>query len=319
MTLTKIKNNYNFKMRSINNKLTIGNVINQSNYKYQSIRCMADNPNEIKKRIVSTKSIMKITKSMKMVSAAKLKQDEKRLIEGRVFGQCFNMVLGSKVSTLEELSLGKSELQKDESTLHAVITSDRGLCGGVNSSVAKATRFRSDAITNAGKQSSIFIVGVKGEGALRRTHGKRIVQSVDETWKTPMNFAKSSAVASRILRAAGDAKKIDVIYNSFKSAIVYITTVKSIPNFPAMFKSSGDDAIIPSPIDQYELEPELASEAIQNLAEFSLAASIYGAAIENATSEQSARMAAMDNAVSYYYYFSFTNFTFHKKILNIVY
>ncbi len=279
-----------------------------ANHQLQQVRFMADNPNEIKKRIVSTKSIMKITKSMKMVSAAKLKQDERRLHEGRAFGQAFNTVLGAKTSTLEELTTGKSSLTSDESTLIAVISSDRGLCGGVNSSVAKAARLRSDSVANAGKTSSIFIVGGKGEGALRRTHGKRVVQSVDETWKTPMNFSKASALSSRVLKAAGDAKKIDLIYNNFKSVIVYTTTVKSIPNFPAMFKASGDDAIIPPPLDQYELEPELASEAIQNLTEFALAASIYGAAIENATSEQSARMAAMDNAVCYIYFVYYVYF-----------
>jgi len=235
---------------------------------------------------------------MKMVSAAKLKQDEKRLIDGRHFGRCLNAILDSKATTLEEIVAipSTATVTNDQSTLITVISSDRGLCGGINSSVSKLARLRMDAIANAGKPVSAFIVGIKGEGALRRTHGKKISQSVDETWKTPMNFAKACAVTSRVLRIAGDSKKIEVIFNNFKSAVAYTTTVKSLSNLSAVYRSSGDEAALPAPLDQYDLEPEVAGEALQNLTEYALAASIYGAAIDNATSEQSARMAAMENA-----------------------
>lgn len=255
-------------------------------------RNFAENLKDIQMRITSTQNIQKITKSMKMVSAAKLRGDTDRLMSGRPFGRAmkklFNATPGDEDTPLEE----------SKNPMYVVISSDRGLCGGVNSFVCKATRLAVDQDVAAGKNPKIFVIGDKGHGPLVRGHGQYLVGQLNEIWKTPGNFAKAQLAADRIIQAAGpDTDEIKIVYNRFVSTIVYETEMKSCANFPQL--NAGEEestSVLPFPLYKYEGELESQEEGLLNLFEYGLAVQLYGCMIESANSEQSARMTAMDGA-----------------------
>jgi len=260
----------------------------------QQRRNMGTNPNDIKKRIKGTQAIRKITKSMQMVSAAKLKGDEQRLIRGITFGRGLLSLLPEKSYNSEQVTPPEPTTKKP---LIAVISTDKGLCGGINSFATKMTRLVHDAHTkfSNGAPAPLLIFGGKSEGQLKRTHGSYIIEVVDECWKQPMNFAVAAGMASELITAANKASadQISLIFNSYKSKIKYDTTVQRIPNFPALLQQNDE---VPAPLSNFELEPDSATDAVQNLYEFTVAVTLYGACLDNATSEQSSRMQAMDNA-----------------------
>lgn len=256
-------------------------------------RSMGTNPNDIKKRIKGTQAIKKITKSMQMVSAAKLKGDEQRLQRGITFGRGLLSLLPEKSYNSETEPAPEPTSKK---ALIAVISTDKGLCGGINSFATKMTRNVHEHLNKyAGAPSPILVFGGKSEGQLRRTHGQYLVAVVDECWKQPMNFAVAAGMATELLNAATnkEADQIDLVFNSYKSKINYETTVQRIPIFPVLMQRDDE---IPAPLNAFELEPDSATDAVQNLYEFAVASFLYGACLDNATSEQSSRMQAMDNA-----------------------
>lgn len=262
---------------------------------FQQVRNMGINPNDVKKRIKSTQSIAKITKSMKMVSASKLRGDQTRLEKGIAFGRGALALYPEKVYSAEDSVQPEPKAKK---SLVVVVSSDKGLCGGINSFASKQCKAVVEQNAKKSIESNIVIIGGKSEGQLRRSHGKMVLTSIDECWKQPMNFAVASGMASEILAAANQAKadEISIVYNSFKSMIKYLTSVQRIPNWEMALASeeSGGDA--PAPLNAYELEPDSTQDCVQNLYEFALATTLYGICLDNATAEQSARMTAMDNA-----------------------
>jgi F-type H+-transporting ATPase subunit gamma len=259
----------------------------------QQRRNMGTNPNDIKKRIKGTQAIKKITKSMQMVSAAKLKGDEQRLVRGSTFGKGLLSLLPEKSYTSEQETPPEPT---SKNALIAVISTDKGLCGGINSFATKMTRLVHEAHTKAsGKPMPVLIFGGKSEGQLKRTHGSYIVEVVDECWKQPMNFSVAAGMAGELISAANKtgADQISLVFNSYKSKIKYDTTVQRIPNFPVLLQQNDE---VPAPLSDFELEPDSATDAVQNLYEYTVAVTLYGACLDNATAEQSSRMQAMDNA-----------------------
>jgi F-type H+-transporting ATPase subunit gamma len=263
----------------------------------QQTRNFGINPNDILKRITSTKSIEKITKSMKMVSASKLRGDQNRLVEGRLFGAMIQRMCPPVVS--EEGELAAQEHADAGTPFHVLVSSDRGLCGGVNSFAAKRTKrelnYMRDEQNTVGK---IFIIGEKGSSQILRSHGSSVVGSVDETWKNPTNFAKVCNVAQRVLPAAEDSAVTRFVFNKFVTAVSYTTSVAAVPNFPKLAEGAdgkGEDEL-PAPFNLYEIEPDVPNDFLKNMFEYATAVQLYSCCLENATSEQSARMSAMDNA-----------------------
>jgi F-type H+-transporting ATPase subunit gamma len=268
-------------------------------------RGFAVNPQEIMKRIVSTGNIKKITSSMKMVSAAKLKGDQRRMENGLVFATGFDGIFEAEddpenppAKMTYEFEFAESEwtLRDAEKPTTVVFSSDRGLCGGVNSAVAKACRIKIDQEVAAGKEADIVIVGDKGRAQIARTHSAYVNTSIDEAWKDPMNFDKACAIAQRVVAASADSDRIDFIFNQFVSVIKYDTVLQGANDFSSAIDSVVEGAELPKPICDYELEPEVLDEVLVNMFEYGVALKCYGSAIQNATSEQSSRMQAMENA-----------------------
>jgi len=257
----------------------------------QQTRGFAENLKAIQMRIVSTANIQKITKSMKMVSAAKLKGDQARLANGKVFGTAMDKLFDYTAKEEEK------PIAAFTTPLYVAITSDRGLCGGVNSSITRTLRRVLDSDSADGLSPKAFIVGDKGHGPLVRLHSHFLCGQVNEPWKNPMNFAKTQYIADRIIESAADSDCIKILYNKFYSAIRYETETITIPNYPklaAVEDENNND--LPLPLNRYEGELESTEEFLLNMFDYGVSVRLYGCLIDNATSEQSSRMQAMENA-----------------------
>jgi F-type H+-transporting ATPase subunit gamma len=238
--------------------------------------------NIVKARMKSVNSIRKITKAMKMVAGSKLRHDERRMQVGLPF---------SKPSQDLMKRLPTDKIPLAPQVTFVGLTSDRGLCGGVNSGVARAVRNRIIDLEAQGKEVKYIGVGAKGTNALKRLFGDRFVCSCEDVQKNVWNFVQASAVAERLL--ATDPQSVYLVYNHFKSAISYETTAMRLVSkneARSLDKSEWSKAI-----DQYSFEPSV-FEMWDDLHEFYYASAIFGAMLDGIASEQSARMAAMGNA-----------------------
>ena len=234
-------------------------------------------------QIQSTKNIQKITSSMKMVSAAKLKGDEGRRATAITFNTWAEALNGPpkmvEDATFEELP---------SKVLLVPITSDKGLCGGVNSFITRGVRDCVSKLKAQGKDADIALIGDKGRGQLRRMVPEKLKLSVTEI-AAPGNFTTASAVASELIAAgAGDYDAVVIMYNAYKNAATYHQMYKTI----TPFSGEGDD----EPLLAYEFEPDTKSEVLADLHEYLLTSQIYHSLMDGAAAEQSSRMQAMENA-----------------------
>jgi len=238
---------------------------------------------QIWNQIQSTKNIQKITSSMKMVSAAKLKGDENRRLTAIAFNNWAEELNGpSKLienATFEELP---------EKCLIVPLSSDKGLCGGINSFITRGVKDCIKSLEAQGKSADVAIIGDKGRGQLRRQHAEYIKLSLTEVL-APGNFTLAGAIASELIaNGAGDYDAVVIVYNAFKNAATYDQKYKVIKPF----SGQGED----EPLLAYEFEPDTKSEVLVDLQEYLLTSEIYHSFMDGAAAEQSSRMTAMENA-----------------------
>jgi F-type H+-transporting ATPase subunit gamma len=238
--------------------------------------------NVVKARMKSVNSIRKITKAMKMVAGSKLRHDERRMQIGLPF---------AKPSTDLMKRLPSDKIPLAPQVTFVGLTSDRGLCGGVNSGVARSVRNRIIDLESQGKEVKYIGVGAKGTNALKRLFADRFICSCEDVQKNVWNFVQASAVAERLL--ASDPQSVFLVYNHYKSAISYETACTRLVTKAEV--KSVDKAEWSRAIDQYSFEPSV-FELWDDLHEFYYASAIFGAMLDGIASEQSARMAAMGNA-----------------------
>lgn len=177
--------------------------------------------------------------------------------------------------------------KKDVAHLYVPITSDRGLCGGVNGAVAKAVLAQLG--DTDGGENKIAIIGSKGEALLKRKHSGKIVRVIQDAYSKPTSFALASEMAEELL-ASTKADKMVVIYNKFVSAIAYETIAEEIESPDAM-----EDRLAAFG-EKYEFDDDFTESLhMQDMMQFALASKLYSRILEGATSEVSARMQAMEN------------------------
>ena len=249
-------------------------------------------------RINSVKSTQKITKAMKMVAASKLRRAQEAAEAARPYAERMAGILASLSAaqtgsdTAPKLMIGTG---KDQVHLLIVATAERGLCGAFNSSIVKLARRKVEELTAQGKTVKILCVGKKGRDQLRRDHASKIIDTVDLSKAKRVGFAEAQEIADRALAMfeAGEFDVAHVFYNNFKSVISQVPTVQQI--IPAMV--AGDAAAAGPDLQGaiYEFEPDEES-ILDQLLPRNLSMQIYRALLENAASEQGARMSAMDNA-----------------------
>ena len=255
------------------------------------------NLKELRVRIDSVKSTRKITSAMKMVAGAKLRRAQEQAEAARPYAERMERVLSSLAASAADkpeappLLIGTG---KEETHLIVVATSDRGLCGGFNSSIVRAVRHKIRELEADGKTVKLFCVGRKGRDILRREYGHLIVDFVDDIGRTRLTFDDALSITGRI-QALFDAGEVDVCsisYNRFKSAISQIITDQQLIPFPV---PEADEEADYGPQAVYEYEPE-EEEILVELLPHNLSTQVFRALLENSASEQGARMTAMDNA-----------------------
>jgi F-type H+-transporting ATPase subunit gamma len=229
--------------------------------------------------MTSTRNIQKITKAMKMVASSKLKAVESQLLAARPAAACMDGWFDANVINAEE------EVNK-EAIL--AITTDKGLCGAINSSIIKTVRLEMDEYRNAGNECALAVIGEKGRGALSRDQGDSLYLCAGDFGKRPMTFLQASLVAEEVLGGA-EWDRLTILYNKYVSMISYDQTKMTTYSREKLFNKMEDLG------SAWEFEGDEAT-ILQDLAEFRLGFGIYSAALENATSEQSARMSAMESS-----------------------
>jgi len=241
---------------------------------------------QIWNKIQSTKNIAKITSSMKMVSAAKLKGDEARLALAIPFNAWTNAICEAPKLLETPDYVDYEELP--QKTLIVPFTSDKGLCGGINSYISRATRDCVAKIQKMGKECDIVVIGDKGRSQLNRQIPNSIIRSATEV-EAPGNFNLAAALTSEIVAAgAADYDAVMIVYNSYVNKAVYKQYYKVIKPMTG----EGED----EPMIEYEFEPDNKAEVMQDLYEYMLTSQVFYAFMDGAAAEQSSRMTAMENA-----------------------
>ncbi len=253
---------------------------------------------DLKNRIGSVKNTQKITKAMKMVAAAKLRRAKEQAEAARPYAESMEHVLQSVTETMESggnLPRLLTGTGKDESHLIIVATADRGLCGGFNSSIVKEVKNRIASLQGEGKTVKLFCVGKKGAEQLEVTHNDLIIERLRDLYKARPDFTIAKKIAETVedVIEKHDIDVCHLVYSNFKSAISQVVTCQQVMPMevhedPLLDHVGSTNAL-------YEFEPK-EDTIISDLVPRNFAIQIYRALLENAASEQGARMTAMDNA-----------------------
>ncbi|MEM9097140.1 MAG: F0F1 ATP synthase subunit gamma [Pseudomonadota bacterium] len=249
---------------------------------------------DLKNRINSVKSTRKITSAMKMVAAAKLRRAQEHAEAARPFAERMDTVLGNLAKGAKDSPSAPRLLAgtgAEQTHLLVVASSERGLCGGFNSSIVKLARTDIERLLSEGKTVKILTVGKKGREILRRTYGELMIGHIDMSDVKKVGYTNAADIAKDVLTRfdAGEFDVATLYYNQFKSVISQVPTALQI--VPASFPETEDEGEQVN----YEYEPE-EEEILADLLPRNLGVQIFRGLLENAASEQGARMSAMDNA-----------------------
>jgi F-type H+-transporting ATPase subunit gamma len=269
------------------NKLSFGNIKTTSHVvprvqpKYLSPTGQiinAGNLKEVKGRIKAVVSIRKITKTMNMIATSRLKQAQNRMERSRVFYQTVSGLL-DRLPPLSE--------SKTNQILLLPIGSDKGLCGGINTSITKFVKNIIKKNEKDNKKITVSVVGEKIPPQLSKEHGEKIIWTVGEISKKPVSWMSVSAITERLLKNQFD--KVFIVYNHFNSVISYTTTSKEIPS---QLSYTSENPFF----DEYEFEDDEGLHHLVDLFEHLFATSIYHSIGDGTASELGGRMSSMDNA-----------------------
>jgi F-type H+-transporting ATPase subunit gamma len=248
---------------------------------------------DLKNRIGSVKSTRKITKAMQMVAAAKLRRAQEAAEAARPYAERFNAVMAGLAQSVTGSDTAPKLLAgtgSDNVHLLVVMTSERGLCGGFNSTIVRLARTHIRDLEGQGKTVKILTVGKKGREQLKRDYAHLFVGHVDLSQVKRVSYDTAAGVAGDILRRfdAGEFDVATIFFNRFQSVISQVPTAQQI--IPAAFEAEEGDA---STLYDYEPSEE---GILADLLPRGVSTQIFTALLENGASEQGARMTAMDNA-----------------------
>ena len=250
------------------------------------------NLKDLKNRIESVKSTRKITKAMQMVAAAKLRRAQESAESGRPYAERMNAVVNNLAGgmTLSEdspkLLTGRADIK---TYLIIVATSERGLCGGFNSSIVKMAKNKISELLSAGHNVKIYTIGKKGREQLSREFGAYFSNHFDLSTVKTLSYSVAVNISKNILLGFNSEE--------FDSALLFFSRFQSVlvqnPTEQRLIPASFDDAEIVE--SSYDYEPER-DEILEELLPQAITTQVFTALLENAASEQGARMSAMDNA-----------------------
>ncbi|CAK7323236.1 unnamed protein product [Dovyalis caffra] len=260
----------------------------------------------VRNRMKSVKNIQKITKAMKMVAASKLRLIQTKAENSRGLWQPFTALLGDTPSV---------DVKKN---VIVTVSSDKGLCGGINSTAVKVSRAVSKVTSGPDKETKYVILGEKAKAQLIRDSKKNIAICMTELQKNPLNYTQVSVLADDILKNV-EYDALRIVFNKFQSVVSFLPTMATILS-PEVAERETESGGKLGDLDSYEIEGgETKGEILQNLTEFQFSCSssatlindyailvhmrtdstmqvLFNAVMENACSEQGARMSAMDSS-----------------------
>jgi F-type H+-transporting ATPase subunit gamma len=248
----------------------------------------------MRNRIAATKATQKITKAMQMVAASKLRRAQAAAEAARPYAERMEKVLGNIASSVSDIGSAPKLLAgtgSDKVHLLVVCTAERGLCGPFNSAIVRLAREKANALIGQGKEVKFLCVGRKGFDQLKRLYEKQIVETVDLRGVRQIAFEHADKIGTKLIehfeRGAFDVATL--FFSRFKSVMVQTPTALQIipPVFPEKKNDNGPTS--------YEYEPDEA-EILGELLPRNISVQVFRALLENAASEQGARMTAMDNA-----------------------
>jgi len=250
------------------------------------------NLSDLKSRIASVKSTRKITKAMQMVASAKLRRAQDAAQAGRPYAERFNSVMTGLASSVGASEGGPRLLTgtgSEQTQLLVVMTAERGLCGGFNSNIVKLARVAAKKLLAEGKIVKILTVGKKGRESLKREFGDALLDHVDLSDVKRVGYDNAEKIARNVLsRFNNDEFDVaKIFFSEFGSIINQIPTELQV--IPAKFNSSVGEREV------YDYEPS-EEDILADLLPRAVATQVFTALLENAASEQGARMSAMDNA-----------------------
>ena len=257
----------------------------------------------LKTRIKSVKSTQKMTKAMKMVAASKLRRAKHMVELSRPYAEKIDELitnLANNIDIRENPDSGFSLLtgnSKEKTYLLVLLSSDRGLCGGLNTSAVKFAKNRINALIEQGKEVKIFCIGKKGYDQLRSVFGNKIVDHIGGIFRNNIDHKIAEEISNKIV-ALFNEKAFDVcevIYSKFKSAIAQEAMIKQI--IPIKVNKENLAHKVASYNSPIAFEPSK-EEILQTLLPKNLTMQIYNQLLENSASEQGARMAAMESATN---------------------
>jgi F-type H+-transporting ATPase subunit gamma len=252
---------------------------------------------DIRRRIKSVKNTQQITKAMKMVSAAKLKRAQDRVIAARPYANKMMAVLNALASrTDENFHHPLLDARGDDRYLIVLVTADKGLCGAFNTNLIKATY--AFIRENSNKKIELLALGRKGRDFFRRRHLTIAGEYIGLTGKGRVEFSEALEVARDVIKRFTEDKEIDkafIVYNEFKSVLQQRVVIEQL--LPVSRKTEKDDATSSQPVNLvdyiYEQPP---AEIFSRLLPRMLETQVFRALLESVASEHGARMTAMDSA-----------------------
>ncbi len=249
----------------------------------------------LKVRIASVKSTQKITKAMKMVAAAKLRRAQESAEAARPYAERMEAVLaslGARVTVGPQSPRLLAGTGADTRHLLVVATSERGLAGGFNTNIVRAARRHAEALIAEGKEVRFYLVGRKGRAPLARMFAGKIGPYHDLSAIKKLVFADAKPIADDLIARfeAGEYDVATLFYSRFRSVLAQEPTARQLVPVPL---PAGGAAEAGGAITEYEPSEEA---ILADLLPRNIAVQVFRALLENAASEQGARMTAMDNA-----------------------
>jgi len=263
------------------------------------------NLKDLKTRIGSVKSTQKITKAMKMVAASKLRRAQERAEAARPYSMRMERMIvtlaeNSSKDNAPALLVGHKDSDgniKDKTHLIIVVTSDRGLCGGFNGNIAKATKQKITTLSKKGKAVKILTVGKKGFELLKGDHASKVIDNKLASETAQPEYFEAEAVAEKVIAMfeKGEIDSCSVVYNKFVNALTQIVTFQPLIPLDLSAVEAGIKEIDKGAIAVCDYEPSEEAVLSQLLPQ-NIATQIYHSYLESSASEQGSRMTAMDNA-----------------------
>ena len=255
---------------------------------------------DLRNRISSVKATQKITKAMQMVAAAKLRRAQAAAEAARPYAERMEKVLASLAAGVAQDNTAPALLRgtgSDNTHLLVLATGERGLCGAFNGSITRLCREHANRLLRDGKDVKILCIGKKGYDMLRRQMGERIIELIELDPKQ-LTFATAEPLGAKLLDLfrRGEFDVCTLFFSRFHSVISQVPTALQLIPLEIPKAAKGADAgKAPGSDAVYEYEPD-ETAILDALLPRNISVQVFRALLENAASEQGARMSAMDNA-----------------------